>query len=192
MMSWWSSPTGNGWPNPFPYGKRCEADTPGCAECGSTTVLPACTGCTDTVFIGNPYLASDGIGDVVYVGEVDTDGNASNGAERIIALISGDGGIHFDNAQWVNDDPHNGCNSGNQRMPHVTFDTTVSPPQVWVVWGNNNSGNYGGCIRHGRILHSIRNIGGCNQTAFASINWIVNPDGNSSESVSNMKQSPCC
>jgi hypothetical protein len=181
MMSWWSSSVAN----TTPYSNVCTPTLAGCAECNQTTLLPSGT----INFMGNPYIAADGLGDVVYVGEVDTDGNPNNGAEMIIALVSGDGGQHFDQAQWVNDDPHNGCNQGHQRMPHVTFDTTTSLPTVWVAWGNNNAGNYGGCIRHGTIINGVRNVGGCNQLNFTTINWITNPDGASSESVSNMKQS---
>lgn len=180
-LSWFWSTVCNG----ALYSKRWDVSMAGSADCLSKTVLPSPT----PTLLGSPSVAADGRGNVVYVGLADTDFNP-NTAERVVAMISIDGGQHFNNMVYVNDDNGDSCNAGQQDLPHATFDTTVFPPTLYVVWRHKNSGHYGGCIRHGIIQSSsILNDAGC-PIPQSFISWEGGQNGNGkSKSIANMKQS---
>ncbi len=95
-------------------------------------------------FLRHPTLVSDGSATLVYATLADTDGNSAT-AERVVLVLSTDGGSTFDTAFPANDD---GCSDGEQDMPHAVFDYSTAPPTLWVVWRHNGSGaSFGGCIR---------------------------------------------
>jgi hypothetical protein len=175
-MSWASSTFGDN-PN---YGNFMNPTMVGSADCLTKTILPDAGTFSGLSLMGAPSLAADGRGDVVYVGLGDTDGDPTNGAERVVAMISVDGGQHFNTMQFVNDD--SGCSSGIQDLPHATFDTTVFPPELYVVWRHNGAGTFGGCIRHGSLNFSgTSNDAGC-FISQPSIDW-RGRNGGQSETV---------
>ncbi len=188
MMAWFFAQDATS--NPYTH---CSPSTAGCADCAQTTQFPTIgfTTLTGSDLLGSPSLAADNQGNVVYVGLASTTGSSTT-ADTVVAMISTDGGQTFNNMVVVNSDSGHSCNTGTQRLPHATFDTTVFPPVLYVVWGNNNSGQFGGCMRHGTIdITNTQAIAGCPTSPIIMpvIDWITNSDGDSSESISNMKQS---
>ena len=82
-------------------GTRCDPGMANatCVDCtgvtNTGTTLPSCGAFCTPVMMGAPSLAADGHGNTVYVGLADIDGNVGNGAERVVAMVSVDGGQHF-------------------------------------------------------------------------------------------------
>ena len=116
-------------------------------------LLAPCNGPIDTTrvpdaqsFMRHHTVAADGLGNVVYLTLADTDGDDSK-AERVVAFLSTDGGTQFSTAFPINFEASD-CGSGEQDLPHATFDYSTSPPTLWVVWRNNSTGNsFGGCLK---------------------------------------------
>lgn len=106
-------------------------------------------------WLGKSSLAENGAGDVVMFTLVDTDGQG-NTAERLVALISNDGGRTFGDHDAIEVNGDN-CNDGWEDLPHATFDKTTDPPTVWVAWRHNGKGPVGGCVRRGHLVGNPAN-----------------------------------
>lgn len=92
-------------------------------------------------FLRHHSVAAEGGGDrVVYVTLADIDKNP-NAAERVVGLVSIDGGKTFKTAFPLNDPASNHftCSDDQQDMPHASFDYTTVPPTLRVVWRNSGS-----------------------------------------------------
>jgi len=123
--------------------KKCASNNPG--NCNTKPIDTGLVGKSVT-FVRHPAVATDGLGNGVYVTLADTDGSPDS-AERVVGMISTDGGKTFGAAQPLNADS---CDNGEQDMPHAAFDYTPSPATLWVVWrhrGVTQGGSFGGCIR---------------------------------------------
>jgi hypothetical protein len=130
-------------------------------EIGSTPTIPS-----SLTLFGQPSLASDGHGNVVYAMRASDKVGTIN---RIAAGISTDGGTSFENVVLVNDDQ---CTNGTQDMPYATFDTTTQPPTLWVVWRHKGGGVFGGCIRHGTLDLTTGPPDGCAGGHLPVIHWL--------------------
>lgn len=102
-------------------------------------------------WLGHPAIAYEGAGgNVVIVSEVDTDGDMI--PERIVAVVSNDGGRTFGTTQSkvveVNDaQTSGGCANGVNISPSVSVDYSIDPPVFHIAWNNKQHSNFGACYR---------------------------------------------
>lgn len=104
-------------------------------------------------FAGDPWLVTDRLGHLVYMNmALGNDGQT----KYIVAGISLDGGRTIRRTVIVNE---NKCNDGEEDQPAAAFDTTVNPPELWVVWRHRGKGaKFGACFRHGHLNLSTAGV----------------------------------